>query len=32
MTKAEFAALVQKGPVLLDGATGSNFLKSGMPK
>lgn len=32
MTKSEFAALVQDGPVLLDGATGSNFLKSGMPR
>lgn len=29
MTKAEFAAL--KGRILLDGATGSNLMKAGMP-
>ena len=31
MTKKEFQELVQKGPVLLDGATGSNLKKAGMP-
>ncbi len=32
MTKQEFAALTKKGPVILDGATGSNLLKMGMPR
>lgn len=32
MTKQEFAALCQNGPVLLDGATGSNLMKAGMPR
>ncbi|MCI8418376.1 MAG: homocysteine S-methyltransferase family protein [Lachnospiraceae bacterium] len=32
MTKQEFSALVKKGPVILDGATGSNLLKMGMPR
>lgn len=32
MKKSEFSALVQKGPVILDGATGSNLLKMGMPR
>lgn len=31
MTKQEFAALVQKGPVILDGATGTNLMLAGMP-
>lgn len=31
MTKQEFKELVQKKIVLLDGATGSNLLKRGMP-
>ena len=32
MTRAEFADRVRKGPVLLDGATGSNLMKAGMPR
>lgn len=31
MTKEEFRALAVKGPVLLDGATGSNLRSAGMP-
>ncbi len=31
MTKSEFAALAAKGTILLDGATGSNLMKAGMP-
>lgn len=31
MTKEEFHALTAKGPVLLDGATGSNLRVAGMP-
>lgn len=31
MTKQEFQELTQKGVVLLDGATGSNLRKAGMP-
>lgn len=32
MTKQEFQELFSHGPVLLDGATGSNLMKAGMPK
>lgn len=32
LTKNEFHALCAKGPVLLDGATGSNLMKAGMPR
>ena len=32
MTREEFAALVAAGPVLLDGATGSNLLLRGRPR
>lgn len=32
MTKQEFRQLVKKGPVILDGATGSNLMKAGMPR
>lgn len=32
MTKEEFQALWQNRPVLLDGATGSNLQKAGMPR
>ncbi len=32
LTKAEFHALLASGPVLLDGATGSNLQKMGMPR
>ena len=31
MTKQEFAALAARGPVILDGATGSNLRAAGMP-
>lgn len=31
MTKQEFKQLVQSGYILLDGATGSNLMKKGMP-
>lgn len=32
MTTGEFRAQVAQGPVLLDGATGSNLMKAGMPR
>lgn len=32
MTISEFQALTASGPVLLDGATGSNLMKAGMPR
>ena len=32
MTVSEFQKLCSKGPVLLDGATGSNLMKRGMPR
>ena len=32
MTKQEFQQLVKSGPVILDGATGSNLMKAGMPR
>ena len=32
LTRNEFYALCAKGPVLLDGATGSNLMKAGMPR
>ena len=32
LTKEEFHALLAKGPLFLDGATGSNLQKAGMPK
>lgn len=32
MTKAEFARLInKKGPIILDGATGTNLMEAGMP-
>ena len=31
MTRDEFRQLVQKGPVILDGATGTNLQMAGMP-
>lgn len=31
MTKQEFKDLVANGPILLDGATGTNLMKAGMP-
>ena len=31
MTKAEFAQLIKQGPILLDGATGTNLQNAGMP-
>ena len=32
LTKEEFQNLLSNGPLLLDGATGSNLQKAGMPK
>ena len=32
LTREEFHSLLEKGPLLLDGATGSNLQKIGMPK
>ena len=32
LTREEFQQLIEKGPVLLDGATGSNLQKMGMPR
>lgn len=32
MTKEQWKALLSHGPVLLDGATGSNLMKAGMPR
>ncbi len=32
LTKDEFHSLLSKGPLLLDGATGSNLQKMGMPR
>ncbi|MBR4308616.1 MAG: homocysteine S-methyltransferase family protein, partial [Oscillospiraceae bacterium] len=32
MTKEQFKELLSRGPVLLDGATGSNLMKAGMPR
>ena len=31
MTRQEFRELCQNGPVILDGATGTNLMKAGMP-
>ncbi len=31
MTKVEFAQLIKQGPILLDGATGTNLQNAGMP-
>lgn len=32
MTKKEFQNLVKQRPIILDGATGSNLMKAGMPR
>lgn len=32
LTREDFHILCSKGPVLLDGATGSNLMKAGMPR
>ena len=32
LTREEFQNLLSRGPLLLDGATGSNLQKAGMPK
>ena len=32
MTQLEFQKLVEQGVLLLDGATGSNMIKAGMPR
>lgn len=31
MTKKEFADFIKKGPIILDGATGTNLMDAGMP-
>ena len=32
LTREEFFAILQEGPLILDGATGSNLQKAGMPR
>ena len=32
LTRQEFKEITSSGPVLLDGATGSNLQKAGMPR
>ena len=32
LTRSEFQVLVSHGPLILDGATGSNLMKAGMPR
>ena len=32
LTRTEFSSLLSAGPLLLDGATGSNLQKVGMPR
>ena len=32
LTKEEFAKILEEGPLILDGATGSNLQKAGMPR
>ena len=32
MTREEFAARISQAPLLMDGATGSNLMKAGMPR
>ena len=32
MTREEFRARLEQGPLLGDGANGSNLMKAGMPK
>ena len=32
LTREQFAELLKGGPLLLDGATGSNLQKAGMPR
>ena len=32
LTKEQFTALLEEGPLILDGATGSNLQKAGMPR
>ena len=32
LTREEFSKLLEKGPLILDGATGSNLQKAGMPR
>ena len=31
MTKKEFREYIKKGPIILDGATGTNLMAAGMP-
>ena len=32
LTREAFASILEQGPLLLDGATGSNLMKAGMPR
>ena len=32
LTREEFSAILEGGPLILDGATGSNLMKAGMPR
>ena len=32
LTRKEFHKLTSDGPLILDGATGSNLMKAGMPR
>ena len=32
LTKEEFQSILARGTLLLDGATGSNLMKAGMPR
>ncbi len=32
LTRDAFANIIEKGPLILDGATGSNLMKAGMPR
>ena len=32
LTTKEFHAILEKGPLVLDGATGSNLMLAGMPR
>lgn len=32
MTRSEFTEFIKKGPIILDGATGSNLMAAGMPQ
>ena len=32
LTREEFSKILSEGPLILDGATGSNLQKAGMPR